>query len=58
VRFDDIVSNEIEVSTDDSWDFFSEDTVNSNIALVRLTNNLIGDTTIIILVLNETKVLP
>jgi len=50
-------------SIDDCWDFFSEDTVNSNIVLVRLIgeDDLTGDTTInssvVILVLNETKVL-
>jgi len=35
--------------TNKSWDFFSKDTVNSNIVLVRLTgeDNLTGDTTTI-----------
>jgi len=36
VRFDDIVSNEMGASTDESWDFFSEDT-DSNMVPVRLT---------------------
>jgi len=63
VRFDDtILSKEIGAGTDESWDFFSEDTVNSNIVLVRLTgeDDLIAtvNSPIIILVLDETKVLP
>jgi len=63
VRLNDIVSNETRLSTDNSWDFISEDTVNSNIVLVRLIgeDNLTGDTAInssvITLVLNETEVL-
>jgi len=64
VRFDDIVSNETRASTDNSWGFFSEDIVHSNIVLVRLIgeDDLTGDTSVnspvIILVLDETKVLP
>jgi len=59
VRFNDtitILSKETRASTNNSQDFFFEDT--SNIVLVRLTgeDNLIDN--IITLVLNETKVLP
>jgi len=44
-------------SIEDSWDFFSKDTVNSNIVLVRLTgeDNLTDDITTI--KLDETKLL-
>ena len=48
MRFNDIVSNEIGASTDNSQDFFSKD-IDSNIVLVRLTgeDDLIDNTTTI-----------
>jgi len=57
VRFNDtILSKETRASTNESWNFFSEDTVNSNIVLVRLIgeDNLITtiNSPMIILVLN------